>query len=73
MSRRERFRSYMARMAAAADPARAIEQQMYVRPPRPLADEVVSRLEIRAGGATSRRRGNRLREDHAALDGDAGA
>ena len=50
MSRRERFRSYMARMAAAADPALAIEQQMYVRPPRPLADEVVSRLEIEPAG-----------------------
>jgi hypothetical protein len=50
MSRRERFRSYMARMAAAADPALAIEQQMYVRPPRPLADELVGRLEIEPAG-----------------------
>jgi hypothetical protein len=50
MSRRRRFRSYMARMAAAADPALAIEQQMYVRPPRPLADELVSRLEIEPAG-----------------------
>lgn len=46
MSRRERFRSYMARMAAAADPALAIKQQMYVHPPRPLADDLVGRLEI---------------------------
>jgi hypothetical protein len=50
MSRRERFRSYMARMAAAADPALAIEQQMYVPPPRPLADELVGRLEIEPAG-----------------------
>lgn len=50
MSRRERFRSYMARMAAAADPALAIEQQMYVRPPRPLAGELVGRLEIEPAG-----------------------
>jgi hypothetical protein len=50
MSRRRRFRSYMARMAAAADPTRAIEQQMYVRPPRPLADELVGRLEIEPAG-----------------------
>lgn len=50
MSRRKRFRSYMARMAAAADPALAIEQQMYVRPPRPLADELVGRLEIEPAG-----------------------
>lgn len=50
MSRRERFRSYMARMAAAADPVLAIEQQMYVPPPRPLADELVGRLEIEPAG-----------------------
>ena len=46
MSRRERFRSYMARMAAAADPTLAIEQHMYVRPARPLAEDLVGRLEI---------------------------
>jgi hypothetical protein len=50
MSRRERFRSYMTRMAAAADPTLTIEQQMYVRPPRPLADELVGRLEIEPAG-----------------------
>jgi hypothetical protein len=50
MSRRERFRSYMARMAAAADPVLAIEQQMYVRPPRPLAEDLVGRLEIEPAG-----------------------
>src|SRR5262249_39198639 len=49
-SRRERFRAYMARMAAAADPALAIQQQMYVPPPRSLADALVRHLEIEPAG-----------------------
>lgn len=48
--RRERFRSYMARMAAAADPGLAIEQQMYVPPPRALAEALVRHLEIEPAG-----------------------
>jgi energy-coupling factor transporter ATP-binding protein EcfA2 len=50
VSRRERFRGYMARMAAAADPVLAIEQQMYVPPPRPLAEALVRHLEIEPAG-----------------------
>jgi hypothetical protein len=50
MSRRERFRSYMARMAAAAAPTLAIEQQMYEHPPRSLADELVGRFQIEPAG-----------------------
>ncbi|HET7504228.1 MAG TPA: hypothetical protein VFK02_24575 [Kofleriaceae bacterium] len=50
MSRRERFRGYMVRMAAAADPTLAIEQQMYVSPPGPLADVLVRHLEIEPSG-----------------------
>ncbi|TMQ04606.1 MAG: hypothetical protein E6J90_51035 [Deltaproteobacteria bacterium] len=50
MSRRARFRGYMARMAAAADPTLAIEQQMYVPPPRALAEVLVRHLEIEPAG-----------------------
>lgn len=50
MSRRERFRGYMGRMAAAADPRLAIDQQMYVAPPRPLAEVLVRHLEIEPTG-----------------------
>jgi energy-coupling factor transporter ATP-binding protein EcfA2 len=40
----------MARMAAAAPPRLAIEQQMYVPPPRPLANTLVRHLEIEPTG-----------------------
>lgn len=49
MTRREKFRAYMARVAAAADPALAIEQQLYVHPPGAISDLIVARFEIDPG------------------------
>jgi len=46
MTRRERFRQYMTRVAAAADPARALEQKLYVHPPNAMSDLIVRHLEI---------------------------
>jgi len=46
MTRREKFREYMARLAAAADPALALQQSLYVHPPGALSDLLVPRLEI---------------------------
>ena len=46
MTRRERFRQYMTRVAAAADPALAIEQKLYVHPPNAISDVIVHHLEI---------------------------
>jgi hypothetical protein len=46
MSRRERFRQYMARVAAAAEPSLAINQGLYVSPPHAISDVVVRHLEI---------------------------
>lgn len=46
MTRRERFRQYMTRVAAAADPARALEQKLYVHPPNAISDLIVRHLEI---------------------------
>jgi hypothetical protein len=51
MTRRERFKQYMSRVAAAADPALAIQQQLYVHPPNAISDLIVRHLEI---DATSR-------------------
>jgi len=46
MTRRERFRQYMTRVAAAADPARALEQKLYVHPPNAISDFISRHLEI---------------------------
>jgi hypothetical protein len=46
MTRRERFKQYMTRVAAAADPALAIERGLYVAPPNPISDLIVRHLEI---------------------------
>jgi hypothetical protein len=46
MTRRERFRQYMTRVAAAADPALAIDQNLYVHPPNAISDVIVRHLEI---------------------------
>jgi hypothetical protein len=45
-TRRERFRDYIARMSAAAEPVRVIEQNLYVHRPSGLADQLTARLEI---------------------------
>ncbi|CAM3348718.1 hypothetical protein COSO111634_12595 [Corallococcus soli] len=46
MMRREKFRTYMSRVAAAANPALAIEQKLYVHPPGAISDMIVARLEL---------------------------
>jgi energy-coupling factor transporter ATP-binding protein EcfA2 len=46
MTRRERFRQYMTRVAAAADPALALMQNLYVHPPNAISDVIVRNLEI---------------------------
>jgi len=46
MTRRERFKQYMTRVAAAADPALALEQKLYVHPPNAISDLIVRHLEI---------------------------
>lgn len=46
MTRRQKFREYMARMSAAANPKLAIEQEFYVPPPDAISDRIVKRLEI---------------------------
>lgn len=46
MTRREKFRAYMTRVAAAASPSLAIEQHLYVHPPSASSDLIVARLEI---------------------------
>jgi energy-coupling factor transporter ATP-binding protein EcfA2 len=46
MSRRERFRQYMTRVAAAAEPSLVINQGLYVPPPNAVSDVVVRHLEI---------------------------
>lgn len=46
MSRRERFRQYMTRVAATAEPSLAIKQGLYVPPPNAIADVVVRQMEI---------------------------
>lgn len=46
MSRRERFRAYMARVDPAANPLTAIEQGFYVSPPAAIANQIVGRFEI---------------------------
>lgn len=46
MTRRERFKQYMTRVAAAADPALAIEQKLYVHPPNAISDLIARQLEI---------------------------
>lgn len=46
MNRRERFRQYMTRVAAAAEPSLAINQGLYVPPPNAIADVVVRHLEL---------------------------
>lgn len=45
MTRRERFKQYMTRVAAAADPSLALEQKLYVHPPNAISDVIVGRLE----------------------------
>jgi hypothetical protein len=46
MTRRERFKQYMTRVAAAADPALAIEQKLYVHPPNAISDVIARKFEI---------------------------
>jgi hypothetical protein len=46
MTRRERFKQYMTRVTAAADPALAIERGFYVPPPNPISDLIAWHLEI---------------------------
>jgi hypothetical protein len=46
MNRRERFRQYMTRVAAAAEPSLAIKQGLYISPPHAISDVVVRHLEI---------------------------
>ncbi|HYO57456.1 hypothetical protein [Archangium sp.] len=46
MTRRQKFRQYMACMSAAADPKLAIEREFYVPPPDAISDRIVKRLEI---------------------------
>ena len=46
MTRREKFRAYMANMSATANPKLAIERQLYVTPPDAISDHIVRRFEI---------------------------
>jgi ABC-type dipeptide/oligopeptide/nickel transport system ATPase component len=46
MTRREKFRAYMARMAATADPKLALQQGLYVKPPDAISEHIVQRFEI---------------------------
>lgn len=46
MTRREKFRAYMSRVAAAANPALAFQQQLYVHPPGAISDMIAARLDL---------------------------
>jgi hypothetical protein len=46
MTRRERFKQYMSRVAAAADPSLAIQQALYVHPPNAISDQIVGHFAI---------------------------
>lgn len=46
MTRRERFRTYMARVDPATNPLNAIERGYYVRPPGAISNQIVGRFEI---------------------------
>ncbi|WP_434299700.1 hypothetical protein [Corallococcus exiguus] len=46
MARREKFRAYMSRVAAAANPALALEQKLYVHPPGAISDAIAARLDL---------------------------
>jgi hypothetical protein len=50
--RRERFRRYMARLSATANPADALRANLYVKQPgRSVADQISSRLELEPGSS----------------------
>ena len=46
MTRRKRFRAYMANVEPATDPRSAIERGLYIHPPTALANQIVARYEI---------------------------
>ncbi len=46
MSRRQRFKEYISRVAAAARPTLALEQRLYVHPPNAVSDLIVGHLEL---------------------------
>jgi Cdc6-like AAA superfamily ATPase len=46
-NRRERFRKYMAKLSATADPRSAVKERLYVKQPgRSVGDQIASRLEL---------------------------